>query len=306
MDDLNISRRSLIESLGSVGIGLTLAGCADTAIAGTGAVTNNKAAIPAVPRRVIDRSMWGKRPRATFKKTGNFDLSNPNDLNLARMKVLGSINGDKAYLYTISRHILCPEGKPPYPLFAEMELTTVWLERDDSISKDEAFVCAYFTRAAVDPTSFKPIDQYNNPYLGRTIEVKDTLFGGSGSKIDMGPNAPPNPITQNDDPHFRLGGDEISFILFDPRSGEGAFQPRIDTVVWSTSYRDLMDPETRNVRSSHSYSAVLKASAYPWSGITKSDPAQMLTMKTGTKVNSLADLPKEFQDRLVSRYPERM
>ncbi len=302
MKDLNLSRRSLIESLGSAGIGLAIAGCATPSMA----KSTKKAIEPFAANRALDRSAWGNRPKAVFSKTGNFDLSNKYDLNLARTKVQGSLDGGKTYSYLMTRHILCPEGKPPYPLFGEMEINTRWMERDEGMSEEQCYVCSHFTRAAIDPMTFKPIDKYYNPYLDKTIEVSDTLFSGGNKPFNLAADQPANHVTQNDEPHYRLGDDEITFLMFDPRAGEGKFHPRIDTVAWTTSYKDMMNPQTSQVDATQSYHAILKASVYWWSTIEDGDPAQMLTMKTGTKVGSLDQLPREFQDRLVTKYPERM
>lgn len=302
MDKFRLNRRSLMGGLGSAGVGFALAGCASPSMARS----TRKPVDPFTANRAMDRSAWGHRPKAIFSKTGNFDLANKYDLNLARTKVQGSLDGEKTYSYLITRHILCPEGKPPYPLFAEMEINTRWMERDEGMPEEQCYVCAHFTRAAIDPVTFKPIDKYYNPYLDQTVVVEDTLFSGGNTVYDLGADQPPNHVTQNDEPHYRLGDDEITFLMFDPRAGEGNFHPRIDTVAWATSYREMMNPRSTQVDATQSYHAILKASVYWWSAIEDGDPAQMLTMKTGTKVGSLEQIPQEFQDRLVTKYPERM
>lgn len=274
-------------------------------VAGLGVLISNAADIAGPANAASKPPSTGDGP-ATFAKTGNFDLSDPYDLNLARLKTIGSLDGSKTYFYTISRHTLCPPGKSPYPIFAEMELNTIKFVREVGAPESSAIARSLFTRTALDPVTFKPIEKYYNPYLDKTIYPEDTLFGGSGFKLDLAADAPPNPITQPDEPHYRLGEDEIAFILFDPRKGEGDWQPRVDTVVWRTSHRDLMNPKLAAIEADHTYTAFLRASAYRWSGIAEDDKAQALTMKTGAKVTQLKDLPKEAHEYLVSKYPERM
>jgi len=289
----NGSRRDILKSsFGVAGLGVLLGTIAARAGAAKDGVTRS-------PEK-------GSASPATFQKTGNFDLSDPYDLNLARLKTIASLDGSKTYFYTITRHILCPPGQSPYPLFAEMELTRLYFDRTPGMAEHQAIARATFTRTALDPTTFKPIESYYNPYLDRTITPEDTLFGGRGFKLDFSADAPPNPITQPDEPHYRIGDDQIAFILFDPRAGEGDWQPRVDTVVWRTSYKALMDPRSASIEADHTYTAFLRASAYRWSGIDEDDKAQMLTMKTGAKVTKLEDLPQEAHAYLVSKYPERM
>lgn len=284
MSEVGLKRRSLLAQLGLASVGFALAG--DSAIAAT-----TEPRIPA--------------GRATFTPRGGFDLSNPAHLKRARLKVLNSLDGRTTYFYTITRHILCPPSGEPYPLHAEMELTSIGLERTTDMTEDEAKVRAVFTRAPLDPYTFKVISEYQNPYVGRTLPVKDTLFAGGGRAVSLDADTPANPILQSDEPHYRIG-DDIAFIMFDPRTGEGEFQPRIDTVVWRTNYAALMDAQTLTVDADYTFSAVLRASAYAWSGIEEGDPAQMLTMKTGRKVSSVAALPIEVREALVAKYPERV
>ena len=284
----DLTRRSLLTHLGLASIGLTQAGAVG------GAEKAAAADEPAQP--------YG---RASFSPRGGFDLDDPGHRRLARLKLFNSLDGSKTYFYTVTRHILCPPGEAPYPLHAEMELNTIWLERAPGMTEDEAIVRALFTRTPLDPFSFEPVTGYYNPYLDRNLFVADTLFGGSGFKVSLDPEAPVSPVIQSDEPHYRIGAD-IAFIMFDPRAGSGAFQPRVDTVVWRTDYAALMDPGTAHVEAEHNYSAVLKASTYPWSGIPDGDAAQMLTMKTGRKLCAFDDLPREVQDLIVAKYPERV
>lgn len=285
----NLNRRSLLVNLGLAGMGYTLA---------------RSAAAAAPPPSSADGSAT-KAGSASFTPRGRFDLSNPADLKRARLKVLNSLDGSTTYFYSMTRHILCPPGEEPYPFHAEMELTTIQLLRDEGMDDDEAKIRAVFTRAPLDPYRFTRIESLHNPYTDKRVALKDTLFAGGGSTLSLKPDAPVSPIIQSDEPHYRMG-DDIEFIMFDPRAGSGAFQPRIDTVVWRTNYDALMDPTTAAVEADYTFSAILKASVYPWSGIDDGDPAQMLTMKTGRKVNSLEALPREVHDTLVSQYPERV
>lgn len=248
----------------------------------------------------------GTLPRAVYEHPDSFDLSDPRHLKLARLKVLNSLSGDTTYFYTVTRHFLCPPGKPPHPIVAEMELTTIWLERRTDMSNDQCIVRAMFTRAPLDPVSFKPTDMIHNPYSGKNMPLKYTMFSGGGFELNLSGDTPPDLITQSDEPHYRIG-DDIAFIMFDPKTSDGAFQPRMDTVTWRTKYDTLMDPNTPLIEAEHTYTSIMKASVFKmWSGVEEGDPAQVLTSKVGRKLCSVGDLPREVHEYIVKKFPHRV
>jgi len=246
----------------------------------------------------------GALPRAAFGPTGPFDLSEARQRKLARLKTLNALGGEKTYFYSLSRHTLCPPGRSPYPFFAELELTTMWIERRPGMSDTQGVIRAIFTRTPIDPLTYEPISSYANAYLGRRVDVKDTLFAGGGFEIDLADQGA-DPILPSDEPPYEKGA-QTGFIMFDPRSGDGAYQPRIDTVVWRVRTRDLMDPEVSLLPADYTYSSIMKASVYPWSAIEDGDAAQMLTQKVGAKVTDVADLPAQIRQSVVQRHPDRV
>lgn len=301
----NITRRSLITDLSLASIGIAGAGLTGaTALAGEPADGGSKYYTPGLPLNLPEEA--GTLPRANFEHPKNFDLNDPHHLKLARLKVLNALDGSKTYYYTVARHIMCPPDKPPYPIFAELELTTIWLERREGMSDTQAIVRAIFTRAPVDPFTFKPITSFSNPYVGREMPLKYTHFAGGGFEVDLSGDTPADPIVQSDEPHYRIG-DDIAFIMYDPRAGDGPFHPRMDTVTWRANYKDVMNRRKSTVEAEHTYTAVMKASVYDlWSGAEDGDPAQVVTSKTGRKVTSVEDLPQECHDYIVSKFPDRV
>lgn len=238
-----------------------------------------------------------------FSKTGGFDLADPRDRLLARIKVMASLTGERTYIYSVSRHMLAPPNKPSYQFFAEFDLRTIWIEPATEPG-GLPHTRALFTKIPVDPISFEPISEYYNPYLGRTLPVEPVLYAGSGLPIDLD-SPEPNIIYQQDKPHYRLG-DDIIFINFDPKEGDGSFQPHTDSAMLRANHAQLMDPSNGWVGADYTLNAVRKASAYPWSGITKTEEAQVLSMKLGRKVGRTKDLPPEFLRTIGSQFPERL
>ncbi|MEM8917392.1 MAG: hypothetical protein AAGE37_00925 [Pseudomonadota bacterium] len=240
-----------------------------------------------------------------FDQTGNFDLSNPQELLLARAKAVSCLSGERVHIAMMTRHMLAPPGKVPFQILAEVELMTIWLAPDLENQPNKAAIQALFTRIPVDPLSFQPVTKYHNAYLGRDVDVEHTIFGGSGLPLD--PADPvPNIIFQQDEPHYRMGR-EIGFVMFDPRSGEGAHQPHVDTAVFRVDHDALMDPATASVAADYSYTSFLRASIFPWTGIEKGDETQVLTLKEGRKIiGGVQALPAEFQNTIGQLYPERI
>lgn len=249
----------------------------------------------------------GTLPGATFARRGRFDLSDPVDLRLARLKTLASLSGSKTYFSTLSRHILCPPGKTPYPLVTEVELTTIFLERAEEHSPEQAVIRAVFTRVPLDPITFEPITALDIPYTGKRVRLRDTLFAGGNHLIDVNPRdkSARDIMLQPDQPHYRFG-DDMGFIMFDPREGTGEWQPRVDTVVWRVNYEKLMDPAVDPVEADYTFSALMRASVFGWTGIDEDDRAQMFSMKVGKKFTSLEQLPSLTKKRIVDQYPDRV
>lgn len=300
----DVSRRSLLANFGLVGLGF--AGVGATASKSSLAAADDREYYSPGGLRHHLREEAGTLPRAVFKHPRKLDLDDPHHLKLARLKVFNALDGSKTYFYTVARHVMLEPGKPPYPILAELELTTIFLERREGMSDTEAVIRAQFTRAPLHHSTFELIDSYYNPYLGREMPMKYTLFAGSGFEVDLGGDAPADPILQSDEPHYRIG-DDIAFIMFDPLTKEGPRQPRVDMVTWRTKYDDLMNRKKKSVEAEYNYAATMRASDYAhWSGIEQGDPAQMLTQRTGRKVTSVNALPREVQELIVQKFPDRV
>ncbi len=300
----DVSRRSLLTNLSLMGLGV--AGVGATAGAISPAAAEDQEYYSPGGLRHHQPEEAGTLPRAVFEHPRKLDLNDPHHLKLARLKVFNALDGSTTYFYTVARHVMLEPGKPPYPILAELELTTIFLERREGMSDTEAVIRANFTRAPLHHSTFELIDSYYNPYLGREMPMKYTLFVGSGFEVDLAGDAPADPILQSDEPHYRIG-DDIAFIMFDPLTQEGPRQPRVDMVTWRTNYEELINRKKKSVEAEYSYSATMRASDYAhWSGVEQGDPAQMLTSRTGRKVTALEDLPQECHDLIVSKFPDRV
>ena len=75
-----------------------------------------------------------------FEKTGNFDLTNPVDLLLARTKAVTCLAGNRTHIYMMSRHMLAEPGKEVIQLLAELELMTIWLTPSPDGAANKALI----------------------------------------------------------------------------------------------------------------------------------------------------------------------
>lgn len=239
---------------------------------------------------------------SVFGESGNFDLDNPRDRLLARIKVNASLTGKRVYLWNMSRHMFCEPGKVPYQILAELELMTIWIEAPVE-GATAGKIGALFTRTPVDPHTFQPITSYESPYTGRTITLENTLFGGNGFPVDPAA-AEPNLVFQQHRPHYRMG-DELAIVNFDPDKDEGPHQPKIDSAVLTAKYADVMNPEIGSADCHYSFAANFPADRYRWTGVPKGDPSKIFSLKVGKKVSQLSDVPAEFHSTLIAQYPER-
>ncbi|WP_394728716.1 hypothetical protein [Altererythrobacter sp. GH1-8] len=266
-------------------------------LAGTGAAF----AAPLLSTSVPTRAHSGHGV-SVFGKSGNFDLDNPRDRLLARIKINASLTGKRVYLWNMSRHMFCEPGKPPYQILAELEAMTIWIDAPEE-GATAGKIGALFTRTPVDPATFEPISSYDNPYTGKTVKLEDTLFGGNGFPVDP-EVAEPNIVFQQHRPHYRMG-DEFSIVNFDPDKEPGEHQPKVDSAVLTANYADVMDPSTGSADCNYSFAANFPADRYRWADVAKGDPSKIFTLKVGKKVSSLNDVPPEFQRTLIAQYPER-
>jgi hypothetical protein len=242
-------------------------------------------------------------PESVFGKSGNFNLDDPRDRLLARIKINASLTGERSYIYNISRHMMCEPGKVPYQILAELELVTIWIEPTPG-ARAPAKIGSLFTRIPVDPLTFQPISDYTNPTTGRTIALKPTLFGGTGLPLD--PDDPkPNIVFQQNKPHYRMG-DKLVIVNFDPNPQEGPHQPRVDSAMLTANHAEVMDPARGSVVADYCFSAYFPAPVYKWSDLPADDPARVFSMKLGRKVFRREDIPAEFQRTIIAQFPERV
>lgn len=154
-------------------------------------------------------------------KLGNFDLSSPFEANLARLKVINNLIGERTYLPMVLRAIAGRSEKPGGVMYGGYAFFTWQLQVPDpeefpGLPEGTALQRAQYSCVYVDPKTMEPVRETLNPLTGKMMPLEDYLFveqffwypnGGVGFVEE--------PEMANDDPtaekmpHIRPLGDDI-------------------------------------------------------------------------------------------------
>lgn len=253
-------------------------------------------------------------PRWKPKKTGNYNLANPDDNHIAFAQAQGALSGDYAWLAQYGWICVCPPGKAPYPFLGRLTLVKVFLTSAEYVDvedtgPDDYAIWGTFTTTHVDPRTFEPVTRLRNPYTGKmidapTIQYADKLTYRKGKSIVV-PGVDPAFYTQPWDrdggfsQHYIDAGDQITYTVLGAAQKDSAQQPRLDVGFWSVQRDALMDPTQTAIETRRDYSVIQKMSEYAWYGAPRGDEAQILVHLTGLKTSNIARLPKPVVDHVL-------
>lgn len=290
--------------LGGLGAGFALASFLPL---GSLALAAEKVRVPGGMQRDLPEDA-GRYPRAVFDVAYPFNLDDQLGYQYARMKAMQSLAGRTAYVAILTRHMLGLPGVPARPVVNELELFRMFMERlpegSPGAGEGGAVQRSLFTRLFLDPRTNAPIRETKNPFSDARIELNDTLFALT-LPVKFEKARTVRAINEAEQPYFRFPP-FVDFISLAIRSGEGPHQPSLDTSAWRANENELNDPNVTDVMAHYSYTALSKAALFDWSGYKNEDPAQIVTAKTGLKVNRVEDLPKLVRDAIIGKYPERV
>ena len=244
-----------------------------------------------------------------------FDLTDPRDAWYAKIKATNNLAGEKTYVPMFSRTYICPEGGPSHPMFGHCgmwtwQLQKATVEEFEDAREDSMVQRALYTGIILDPYTFEPVNELENPYTGDTITVEDSVFamnyllhplgGGRDKDVPEFYDANPRPDT----PYIRFG-DEIAFVLAGLFQGDGDYQPRADSSWWTTRYAELMDPDQPLVETRYNFTGIMRAWERPWLGVAKPDKTQLMWNVEGKKIHSVDRIPDSINEHLLSKYSGR-
>jgi hypothetical protein len=250
---------------------------------------------------------------------GNFDLDSDVGNRLATLKATNNLVGKTSYVAMFSRVYLGPQGRGGAAIHGHLGLWTWRLQWPDpkeypDTPKGTVVQRALFTGIILDPWKFQPARTVYNPYLKKNVEASDSLFAesylifptGGGRSIDR-PQFMDSPEQQAARRNAHLvWGDKLSIFLAGLFQNEGPAQPRMDGSIWTSDYRQIMDPKVDLVTTDYNFAGLMRAWERPWIGVGKDDQAQLLWNVKGTKLHSVDDFPQVVRKYLVDKYPGRV
>ncbi|MCU0760327.1 MAG: hypothetical protein MUF07_14160 [Steroidobacteraceae bacterium] len=249
---------------------------------------------------------------------GNFDLADPVQSSLARLKMTQNLVGQRTYIPMLVRLLLGRETNPGGMLLGAAGLFTWQLQVPDprqfpGLPPGTALMRSMYTARYLDPATMEPTNELLNPYNGKMMELEDSLFvenflsfpkGGSRSLEEA--------QFANDDPNvakprlIKRWGDELVMFQGGTYGEPGKHQPRFTENMWAASHRGVMDPDTPFVDTRYSFTGVNKAYEKPWAGYTVGDKDILCSLAYGRKVHRPEDIPDFHKRVLIERYPDRL
>lgn len=268
---------------------------------------------------LTEKELAGEPAVFDESKRGNFDLDDPIGNRLATLKVTNNLVGKKTYVAMFSRVYLGPQGRGGGAIHGHLGLWTWQLQWPDpkqypDAPKGTVVQRALFTGIILDPWTYKPAKTIYNPYLKKNVEASDSLFAesylifpnGGGQSLDR-PEFMDSPEQRQARKNpYMVWGDQLSVFLAGLFQNEGPNQPRMDGSIWTSDYKQVMDPKVDLVKTDYNFAGLMRAWERPWMGVGKDDAAQLLWNVKGTKLHSVDDFPQVIKTHMISKYPDRV
>jgi len=267
--------------------------------------------------RLTDKQ-WAGEPWVA-EKQGNFDLNDARDNRLATLKITNNLIGKKTYVPMFSRAILGPQGKGGSVIYGHMGFWTwqmQWATKEEFPDAPDGTLVqrAMYTGMILDPNTYEPTDNIYNAYLDKYVTPTDSTFAesylfypaGGTNSVDRDNFIVDDPDAKKDIKPTVRWGDDIATFLDGIFQMDGPFQPRVDNSIWTSNYKDIMNPAKGLVQTDYNFAGLLFAWMRPWTGHRKYDKTQILWNVKGTKMFDPEQFPEMVKTHLVDRYPNRV
>ena len=173
-------RRMILGALGgTVGVA-ACSGAGNGADAANGEV-DSEAIFNAYNRtRTFDSNEMDGTPWVA-SQTGNFDLDDPVENRLARLKITNNLMGQRTYIPMLVRLMIGREQNPGGPLLGAAGMFTWQLQVPDpeafpDVPAGTTLLRSMYTARYLDPATMEPVERLQNPYNGKDMELEDSLF----------------------------------------------------------------------------------------------------------------------------------
>ena len=249
---------------------------------------------------------------------GHFDLNDPVQASLARLKMTNNLIGKRTYIPMFVRMMLGREDSPGGPLLGGAGLFTWQLQVPDpdqfpGVPAGTVLMRSMYTARYLDPASMEPTDKLRNPYNGKMMTLEDSLFVENFLTFPKGGSRDVEELQfANDDPEapkprlIKKWGDELVLFQGGTYGEPGKHQPRFTENMWASSHQDVMNPEMPLVDTRYSFAGVNKAFEKPWAGYSIKENDILCTLAYGRKVHRPEDIPEFHKRVLINKYPDRL
>ncbi len=252
------------------------------------------------------------------RQQGNFDLNDPAQNSLARLKMTNNLVGKRTYIPMLVRIMLGRENNPGGPLIGGAGLFTWQLQVPDpkqfpGLPAGTALLRSMYTSRYLDPATMEPTNKLLNPYNGKMMELQDSLFVENFLSFPKGGSRDIEELQfANDEPDapksrlIKRWGDELVLFQGGVYKEPGKHQPRFTENMWASNYKDVMNPDMPLVDTRYMFTGLNKAYEKPWAGYSLKDDDILCDLAYGRKVHRLEDIP-DFHKRVVlEKYPDRV
>ena len=251
-------------------------------------------------------------------KLGNFDLTDPYDANLARIKIMNNLIGERSYCAMILRSNIGGETNPGAVLYGGFALFSWQMQAIDpeefpGLPEGTAIQRAQYTCVYVDPQTMEPAEQVLNPLNGKMMRMEDYMVVEQFLWVPMGGGGfVEEPEMMNDDPntpkmpHVRAWGEEVVLTGDGIYRNPGTHQPRFTSAMWRSGKGHIMDPDRHLESAIYPHGSASKAYEKPWTGYTPDDEIIMTTLASGMKCHTVDDIPDTHKRLILEKYPDRI
>lgn len=249
---------------------------------------------------------------------GNFDVEDPVQNTLVRLKMTNNLVGERTYIPMLVRLMIGREQYPGGPFLGAAGMFTWQLQVPDPVQfpdvpEGTALLRSMYTSTYLDPATMEPVEELLNPYNGKMMRLEDQTFienflsyPKGGSKLIE------EPQFSNDDPdtirmrHIKPWGDEMVLFQGGVYDEPGIHQPRFTENMWASPHDDVMNPDVGLVDTRYTFTGLNKAYEKPWAGYTTKDNDIICDLAYGRKVHSIDAIPDFHKRVLVEKYPDRV
>lgn len=251
-------------------------------------------------------------------KQGDFDLDNPYEANLARLKIINNLVGERTYVPMVLRASAGRSDLPGGVMYGGYALFTWQLQVPDPkefpwVPEGTALQRAQYSCVYVNPETMEPVKETLNPITGKMMPLNDYIFvenflwfpnGGVGfvEEPEMADDDP-NKVKM---PHVRALGDDIILTGDGIYKNPGKHQPRFTMAMWRSSLDHIMDAQSPLGPSIYSHQGLTKAYEKPWTGHTIDEDVIIGSLANGKKVHSVDDIPDTHKRLILEKYPDRV